>query len=330
MGVMRSPPKPLVSILRLTLGLVASAHLSIGHAGGFGFLPPNLKIAKSHVGSFSQGQVGATYSIVVSSAPNSLPGVFLPTNGPVTVVDMLPASLTASAIGGPGWSCTLATLTCVRADVLNQGQSYPPIVLTVDVSASAPASVTNTATVSGGGENPDFLSDNTASDTTAITQVPADLSIAKTHSGTFVQGQADATYGITVSNAGPGATAGTVTVVDTLPAALNPTAIFGSGWACTLLTLTCTRSDVLAPGANYPTIVLVVDVSISAPASVINVATVSGGGDATPANGTASDVTAITKAPEIAQQPVPSLGGLAICVLATLLALAGAAALRRS
>ena len=46
----------------------------------------------------------------------------------------------------------LATLTATRSDALAAGGSYPAITLTVNVAANAPASVTNTATVSGGGE----------------------------------------------------------------------------------------------------------------------------------------------------------------------------------
>ena len=45
------------------------------------------------------------------------------------------------------------------------------------------------------------------------------LSIAKSHTGSFAQGQQGATYTITVTNgAGAGPTSGTVTVIDTLPA----------------------------------------------------------------------------------------------------------------
>jgi hypothetical protein len=79
--------------------------------------------------------------------------------GTVTVVDTLPAGLTATNIAGTGWACVLNTLTCTRADVLNAGASYPAITLTVNVAANVGGTVTNTATVSGGGEL------NTANDT---------------------------------------------------------------------------------------------------------------------------------------------------------------------
>jgi uncharacterized protein (TIGR03437 family) len=90
-------------------------------------LVPDLGIAKSHVGNFSQGDVGDNYTLTVS---NVGPG---PTTGTVTASDILPAGLTATAISGTGWSCTLATLTCTRSDVLAAGASYPVITVTVNV-----------------------------------------------------------------------------------------------------------------------------------------------------------------------------------------------------
>src|SRR5439155_694446 len=145
--------------------------------------------------------------------------------------------LTATAISGTGWSCTLGTLTCTRRSELGRGGNYPAITLTVNVARNAPASVTNTATVSGGGETD--TSDDTDSDPTTINY--PDLTVTKTHAGNFVQGQTGATYTITVTNSGTPSTSGAVTVNDTLPSGLTATAISGTGWSCTLGTLTCTR-----------------------------------------------------------------------------------------
>jgi uncharacterized protein (TIGR03437 family) len=41
--------------------------------------------------------------------------------------------LTATAIGGTGWSCTLTPLACTRSDALAAGASYPAITVTVNV-----------------------------------------------------------------------------------------------------------------------------------------------------------------------------------------------------
>jgi uncharacterized protein (TIGR03437 family) len=129
---------------------------------GVATLAPDLTVAKTHTGTFSQGQKGATYTITVSNIGLAA------TSAQVAVVDTLPTGLTAAAISGTGWSCELAVLTCARSDGLAVKAAYPPVTVTVNVAANAPASVTNTATVSGGGE---FNAGNdSASDVTAIHQ----------------------------------------------------------------------------------------------------------------------------------------------------------------
>jgi len=254
----------------------------------------DLTIAKTHTGTFQQGQPGATYTITVTNSGSAT------TTNPVTVTDTLPAGLTASAIGGVGWTCsTPPTLQCSRADAIDPGVSFSDLTVTVNVAANAPPSVTNSATVSGGGEV--NTSNDTATDVTAIGPAP-DLTITKSHSGSFTPGQTGATYTLTVSNVGSGATNATVTVTDTLPNVPNtlvPTAISGTGWTCTLATLTCTRSDVLAAAASYPAITLVVNVPGNIAPTVTNTATVSGGGEINTANDTASDPTHIGTSPLI-------------------------------
>ena len=244
----------------------------------------DLTVAKTHSGSFTQGASNQTYTITVTNSGLAA------TTEQVTVTDTLPAGLVATAIGGTGWTCTTAPLTCTRVDALAGGASYPAITLTVKVSSNAAASVTNNVAVSGGGEVNTI--NNTASDPTTI--APAtDLIVLKTHTGAFTQGATGRVYTITVRNAGGLATTGTVTVTDALPAGLTATALSGTGWACTLGTLTCTRNDVLAGGTSYPPITLTVNVAANAGSQLVNTATVSGGGDASPSNNTASDPTVV-------------------------------------
>ncbi len=267
---------------------------------------PSVGITKTHGGSFSQGQTGATYTLTVSNVGAG------PTAGTVTVTDTLPPSLAATSFSGTGWTCApLPTLSCTRSDALAAGSSYPMLTLTVDVSASAPPSVVNSATASGGGSP----SSATANDTTAIGQIAA-LAISKTHSGAFSQGQTGATYTLTVSNTGAGPTAGTVTVTDTLPPSLAATSFSGAGWACAPLpTLSCTRGDALAPAASYPAITLIVSVSPSAPPSVVNSATASGGGSLSSA--TANDSALVSGG---VATPIPAIRPLALLLLALLVA----------
>src|SRR5262249_53816535 len=146
----------------------------------------------------------------------------------------------------------------------------------VNVLQSAPASVTNVANVSGGGDI--NISNNSASDPTTITAAQViDLSIAKTHSGNFTQGQSGASYSIVVTNSGSAASNGLVTVADSLPTGLTATSMGGAGWSCSLGALSCTRSDALEPSVSYPAITLTVDVASNAPPSLTNTASVNGG-----------------------------------------------------
>lgn len=259
---------------------------------------PDLVVFKNHVGSFSQGQIGAFYALTVDNFG------FAPTSGTVTLTDQLPAGLTATAISGPGWSCsTPPTLSCTRSDALAANGSYPSVTLTVNVDAKAPMpSVTNTATVSGGGEI--NTANDTATDVTAIIPPTPDLVISSTHNGNFTQGQIGATYTLTVSNIGPAPTSGTVSVIDSLPFDFTATAIAGPGWTCSTLTLTCTRNDALAAftggvPSSYPPITVTVNVAPTAFAQERNNAFVSGGGEVNTGNDSASDLTVVNQLPNM-------------------------------
>ena len=130
--------------------------------------------------------------------------------------------------------------------------------MTASIAADAPPTVTNVVSVSGGGDG--NASNNSASDMATVLPA-ADLSITKSHTGNFTQGQ-PGTYTLTVSNAGGSATSGSVTVIDHLPGGLAPTAASGTGWTCEIAgqAVSCTRSDALTPGQSYPAITLTVSV----------------------------------------------------------------------
>jgi len=240
-------------------------------------LSPALSVTKTHAGTFVPGQTGAVYTLTVS---NSAAGA--PTTGTVTVTDNLPSGLTLTSMSGAGWTCL--NNSCTRGDVLAQGASYPPITVTVNVASNATSPLVNQATVSGGGST-----GASASDTTAIPG-QAVLSIAKTHTGNFSQGQGGATYTVTVSNAAA-ASSGTVTVTEMVPAGLTLVSMAGTGWTCPGTAAdNCTRSDVLAAGASYPPITVTVNVAANATSPQINNVSVSGGGSA---SANASDSTVV-------------------------------------
>jgi uncharacterized repeat protein (TIGR01451 family) len=140
------------------------------------------------------------------------------------------------------------------------------------------------------GTAPDFAVQGTISP--VITSFP-DLVISLTHSGSFTQGDIGDTYTVTVTNNGTAPTVGPVSVVGALPAGLTATEISGAGWATDLGTLTGTRSESLAPGAGYPPITVIVNVSTNAASSLTSIAKVSGGGEINTVNDSASDPTTV-------------------------------------
>jgi hypothetical protein len=87
---------------------------------------------------------------------------------------MLPDGLTATAISGDGWTTDLGTLTCTRCESLAAGAGYPSITVLVDVSTNAAAHLTNTVTVSGGGEI-NTANDTAGDPTTIIALTPIQL-----------------------------------------------------------------------------------------------------------------------------------------------------------
>ena len=102
-----------------------------------------------------------------------------------------------------------------------------------------------------------------------------DLAIAKAADGFFTVGESGA-FTISVTNNGPLAVTGTVTVTDVLPAGLSFLAATGTGWSCGAIggTVTCTRSG-LAVGATSPDILLTVNVAAAAAPEVTNTASMS-------------------------------------------------------
>ena len=110
--------------------------------------------------TFSTGKPGPAYTVSVSNVGD------LATSGEVTVTDTLPTALTATEIGGPGWTCALGNLTCTRTDALAPSATYPAITIAVMASSNAPAAVTNSVIVSGGGDV--NTANNSSSDYTAL------------------------------------------------------------------------------------------------------------------------------------------------------------------
>jgi len=226
---------------------------------------PDLTITKTHTGNFVRG-TSNTYTITVTNI-----SLNAGTSGTVTVTDTLPTGLTPTAASGTGWTCSVAapTATCSRSNSLAAGASYPAITVTVSVLQTAPSSVTNQATVSGGGEL--ITTNDTASDPTTIVS-SSDMSITKTASPNPVKQGATLTFTLTVVNNGPSNATG-VTVIDTLPSGVTFSSATPTQGTCSFSspTVTC-NIGAMNSGA---TVTVSIVVTAGAPAVITNTATVS-------------------------------------------------------
>jgi len=135
-----------------------------------------LSIALSHTGDFVQGEQGATYYIVVSSASAG------PTSGMVTVTENPPTGESiVSMAGGSVWTCGASSCTTTKS--IAAGASYPPIAVSIIVASNASSPLTNIATVSGGGSS----TSPSASDITTVVPLTCTFTGAPTATVADVQ-----------------------------------------------------------------------------------------------------------------------------------------------
>ena len=185
----------------------------------------DLRLTKTHSGSFPSGGTGTFQLTVHNNGPSTATG---PAGSPIRVTDTIPAGLVYSTSSGIGWTVDTSSLPTVRwnyVGVLASGDDLPPITLQVSVTGAAGSNITNTATVSG----PDFdhdLTNNSSSDTVTVI-LPPNLTVLKQIStdggATFpvsplpVNPGATLTYRISVANTGTG-NATSVVIIDPKPA----------------------------------------------------------------------------------------------------------------
>jgi uncharacterized repeat protein (TIGR01451 family) len=224
----------------------------------------------------------------------------------VAFVDNLPSGLVVSTPNGLTGACGAGNITASAGS-----QSISLTTGTVATSSSCTFSVNVTATAVGNQVNTTgsvsaTIGGTGKTATASLNVLAPDLTIAKSHTGNFFQGQNGATYSLTVSNVGAGPTAGAVTVTDTLPAGLSATEIGGTGWSCTIATISCVRNETLAASASFPVVTVTVNVAANAASSVTNTATVSGGCELNLANDTATDITTVTLPPDFTISVAPT------------------------
>ena len=235
---------------------------------------PQLTLAKT-ASSLSVG-VPSSYTLTVTNTGTA------PTNAPITVTDLVPSSMTLGTLPA---GCTAAgqQVNCVSAASLAAGSSIS-FVLPVTPQASASPSVSNSASVQGGGDPTCPTTDNCKVTNTTAVDAPS-LQLSKTDNGPWVVGQAGAQYTLTVANTNASVgTVGPITVRDSMPAGITPAAGTYGNWVCTVSgqEVNCTSAASIAGGAN-DAINLPVTVTAAAiggaTGDVTNHASAAGGGD---------------------------------------------------
>ncbi|HSP08010.1 MAG TPA: sortase [Candidatus Dormibacteraeota bacterium] len=255
----------------------------------------------------------AIYSITVRNAVNTAVATG------VSISDALPAGFTYASTGSVvlnGGATRPATVNPAPGDTNPAFGTFKipaaasvVITFTVNIAASvAPGTYSNPATATYLDPTRTTVAGTTSAGYAGggaerVTVHAPDMTVAKSHVDPLVRGSTTSTYSLTATNSGNVVTGGTVTVTDTLPAGLTPTAAAGTGWTCPApvgQTVTCTRGDALAAGTSYPSITVTVTVLQSAANSVTNQAAVGGGGETNTTNDTASDSANIVSQADIA------------------------------
>jgi uncharacterized repeat protein (TIGR01451 family) len=274
---------------------------------------PDLTLSKTHTGNFTVGMPG-TYALTVNNIGSAA------TTGATTVIDILPVGLTIpngsvnlTGTNAANWSCTAIgnAITCTSTTTISANGNSTFNLPGIQVGATAVPFITNTATVSGGGET--NLANDGASDLTTVSgaAVP-DLTLSKTHTGNFSVGTSGI-YDLSVNNIGLATTTGIITVTDILPTGLtipngsvSLTGTDAANWSCSATSnvITCNTSTPIAASGNSTFNLVGIQVGATAVPSVTNTATVSGGGEVDTANNSASDATAVTDATGVSQPNV--------------------------
>jgi len=194
------------------------------------------------------------------------------TTDSVTVSDVLPAGTTFVSASGTGLTCTSgATVTC---DVLSLPVSQTLAFTLIATAPLTPGIITNTVNITS--TTTDFvLINNTASITTVVASLSADVSIQKFASAAQVKPSDIVTYTILIQNAGPGLAQGLI-LTDLLPAQVTfITATTPLGWNCTLTQTIVCQGAVLTPNTSVAvTLTVQVNTGLTNGLLVVNSATV--------------------------------------------------------
>lgn len=232
---------------------------------------PKLAIAKSAPAGPAVVGGAFDYTLTVTNTGTG------PTTAAATVTDVIPDGLTIGSLP-PGCTADPPGSQTVVCDVAPGLSSVAPVntaifVIPVTPTAAAGASVSNTASVSGGGDP--ACTAGCASNAVPTTITAPALAISKSGPASAVVG-VPFDYILTVSNTGSADTTATATVTDEVPAGLTINTAAGCSISSQTVTCTVPAGLTTAVPAGFT---INVTPTVAAGNSVSNTASVGGGGD---------------------------------------------------
>lgn len=258
----------------------------------------DLSVTKTHTGTAVAGQI-VTFSIGVHNHGPSDEA------GDITVTDPLPDHTSFVSANGQGWTCAEAnrTITCTGGNNLANGADSSDITVVLGLDPDAgPATVVNTASVTGNPDSPDPNPTNNAAPDQVDVTVATDVALTKAlDTATPVVAGTAARFTLQATNNGP-SDATSITVEDTLPQYLSFATAEGAGWVCDHAgqLITCTRDRLPAdpPADPVAPIVVVANVDQASPdgTTVQNTAQISTGSPGTPSQPGPVDVPIVRQA----------------------------------
>jgi uncharacterized repeat protein (TIGR01451 family) len=138
---------------------------------------PDVTVTPTHTGTFTQGSTGAIQITAHNAIASSK------TKGTTTVVDTLPTGWTLSSFTSTAnvWTCgsNMNIVTCTNTQQISGVGDYTELDLTVNIPNNSAVHVTNSVTISGGGELnlPAYTGNDTSTDSITVVQVPASIAI---------------------------------------------------------------------------------------------------------------------------------------------------------
>ena len=190
--------------------------------------PPSADLSVTKSGSPDPVRVGQelTYAITVSnSGPNPAVGAAL--------TDVLPGNVTfGSAVTSQGSCSGTTTVSCALGTIASGGSAT----VTIKVTPTSDADLSNTATVASSIDDPN-PANNSAMEETVVDPPSTDLALTKSGPASVAVGGAVG-YTLTVRNNGPQA-ASSFTVTDTLPAGVSNARSLSAGCTAAAGTITC-------------------------------------------------------------------------------------------